>query len=128
MPLSTLALANSEPRIDHEMVAQVRQLESVRPGLFRHLIGVFDTNTTALFKEIPERIANNEMESLRISFHSLKGTAASLGAQRFSFIADIAERAAQSNASAQSLELIFKHLSDEFEATRIALQQAALDQ
>lgn len=127
MPLSSLQLANSEPRIDHEMVAQVRQLESVRPGLFSHLIGVFDTNATALFKEIPERITNKEMESLRVSFHSLKGTAASLGAQRLSFIADIAEKAAENNASTQSLELIFMHLSEEFEATRIELQLAALD-
>jgi histidine phosphotransfer protein HptB len=125
MSSDKLGSANLEPRINHDMVAQVLQLESVRPGLFKHLIGIFDANALKLFQEIPERIANQEMEALRIAFHSMKGTSASLGAQRLSYIADIAESAAKGDYSEASMEDIVKCLREEFEAVRSELTLAA---
>lgn len=125
MPSSQLSLANDEPRIDYIMVAQIRQLESVRPDLFSRLLTVFDTNTFSLLEEIPVRINNGEFDFLRVSFHSLKGTAASLGAQRLSCIAGIAEKAIMNNLSVQSLESIVEHLANEFAEARVELQMAA---
>jgi HPt (histidine-containing phosphotransfer) domain-containing protein len=118
MPLANITL---EPRIDPLIIAQVRQLESVRPGLLKHLVGVFDTKITQLFQDIPARLANNEIDALRIAFHTLKGTAASLGAQRLSYIAGLAESAAEGDTRAGELSEILKPLAEEFEAVRVEL-------
>ncbi len=116
---------NAIARIDHTIIAQIRQLESVRPGLTKHLVEVFERNAVTFFEGIDVRINAGDTETLRIGFHSMKGTAASLGAQRLSHIAGIAERIASGDDASSSLLEITQALKLEFEATRIELMHAA---
>jgi HPt (histidine-containing phosphotransfer) domain-containing protein len=117
---------DSVPRIDYAVIAQIRQLESVRPGLAKHLVEVFERNAKQFFANIPGCLAANDMETLRIGFHSMKGTAGSLGAQRLSHIAGIAERAAVGDSAAGPVDVIAKQLRDEFETVCIELARAAM--
>ena len=117
---------DSVPRIDYAVIAQIRQLESVRPGLAKHLVEVFERNAKQFFADIAGCLAANDMETLRIGFHSMKGPAGSLGAQRLSHIAGIAERAAVGDSGAGPVDIVAKHLQDEFEAVRTELAQAAV--
>lgn len=112
----------SLPRVDRTIIAQIRELEAVRPGVLRHLIGMFINNTALVLNEIDGRILAGESEELRIAFHSLKGTAASLGAARLSRLAAGAESAAARDMD--SLMQWAEQLRVEFAATSVELELA----
>ena len=117
--------ADSIPRIDYAIVAQIRQLESARPGLAKHLVAGFEYNIAQFLGTIDSRIAAADNEALRRGFHSMKGTAASLGALRLSHIAGIAESVATGEKNAESLLEVAQRVWLEFEAMRGELARAA---
>ena len=109
------------PRLDMTVIEQVRHLEAVRPGLLPRLIEKFVEQTRALLEDA-ERDHAGISERMRLGFHSLKGTAASLGASRLSAYAGQAERAyAAGNMHPQLLQ----DLQGEFEQARLALLEQA---
>lgn len=115
-----------EPRLDHAVIDQIRELEAVRPGLFQHLAASFDAKTTGLLAETEARLAARDLEYLRIAFHSLKGTAGSLGLRRLSVIAGMIENAIMGNTKAGSPAEILDHLHVEFAESRLELRQLAV--
>ena len=92
-----------EPRIDQAAITQIRQLESVRPGLLRHLVEIFERNAVQLLGELDGHVAAGDLSPLRVRFHSLKGTSGSIGARRLSKIADLAERVANGSQRCEPL-------------------------
>lgn len=118
-----MSLGDDEQQIDHTIIAQIRLLEAVRPGLLRQLVELFFQNADRLFAEIDSNSGTLANEKLRMGFHSLKGTAASLGAARLSTVAAVAERAASGEApvDAQSITA----LRTEYYASSIALAELA---
>jgi HPt (histidine-containing phosphotransfer) domain-containing protein len=107
--------------LDPEIVAQLRELEPVRPGFLQRLVGMFEDNAARLLAEMETQVAQGDHESLRIAFHSLAGTSASLGARRLSALARIAERAA-SDGDGAALLALSPRLRSEFAAARQDLQ------
>lgn len=114
-------------RLDLSQIDQIVQLESVRPGLLKHLIGVFERNFTALMQRLPDQLEAGEQESLRVAFHSLKGAAASLGVQRLSTMAGVAESLAADGAAAADFDPLIALMEEEFAAVQCALGQASAE-
>ena len=111
------------PRLDMTVIEQVRRLEAVRPGLLPRLIEKFVEHTHALLAEAERDAGRAEMaERMRLGFHSLKGSAASLGASRLSAFAGQAERAYATGSMRQDL---LHDLRSEFEQARLALLEQA---
>jgi HPt (histidine-containing phosphotransfer) domain-containing protein len=100
------AMFGHEIRVDPCFLAQIHLLESVRPGLAKRLVDVFRTNTLEFLTQVDSYLLANDLETLRIGFHSLKGAAGSLGAKRLACIADLAERVIEGKSSASLGELI----------------------
>lgn len=114
------------PRIDRDLVEQVRQLETVRPGVLRQLVTMFEQNTARLLGDIDARLAARQTDALRVAFHSLKGTSASLGALRLSQLAAIAEGiAAGEDDAAAALPPLATALRAEFAAACAELETVA---
>jgi HPt (histidine-containing phosphotransfer) domain-containing protein len=121
----SLNAAAAEPRLDLAVIERVRELESVRPGLLQRLIEVFDRNAQQIFDALDARLAAGAVEDLRIGFHSLKGTAASLGALRLSHLAMLTEQACSDGVVDANLHPLLQQLQLEFTAVRDELRLAA---
>lgn len=118
---------HSEPRLDHSVIDQVRELSAVRPGLLVSLVETFGRNTALMLSETTGRLEEGDFENLRVSFHSLKGTAASLGARRLSVLAGSVEYALAHCASLGELEGLILLVRNEFGPVHEALlHEAAL--
>jgi HPt (histidine-containing phosphotransfer) domain-containing protein len=116
--IMNLASALQEAHIDLATIAQVRQLESIRPGVLAQLVGVFQRTASASLARIRDSVQAGEGEQLRLTLHSLKGTAASLGAKRLSAIAGAFEIEVQDLASSGSsapLNELIDALEQEFD-------------
>lgn len=117
---------DSVPRIDGDLVEQVRQLEAVRPGVLQQLVTMFIQSTARMLADIDARLAAGQTDALRVAFHSLKGTSASLGALRLSQLAAIAEGiAAGEDDAAAALPPLATALRAEFAAACAELETAA---
>ena len=121
-----LASVLAEPRLDLQVVDQIRQLSAVRPGLFAKLVATFERNTDAMLASMPACIDGQDHEALRVAFHSLKGAAASLGARRLGALAGEVETAGLQRASQDELLQLLASIRVEYAAARDALVQAAL--
>ncbi len=119
---------DTEPRLDKSMVAQIREWEAIRPGLLEHLTTVFQSNFKQLMESMDSQLADDNHDSLRIAFHSLKGAAASLGAVRLSKMAGFAESLAANEFDDASFAETCSALKTEFEYVRMALLEAQQDQ
>ncbi|MCB1606151.1 MAG: Hpt domain-containing protein [Xanthomonadales bacterium] len=109
------------PVLDQSMIDQLRQLESIRPGLLGHLFGVFERSVDSLFAELEHQSRGGMHNELRIAFHSLKGSAASLGARRFCRVAEHAELIASGEAGEQAYTQVSELMRDEFNTLKAAL-------
>lgn len=114
-----------EARLDPSVLDQVRQLSAVRPGLLANLVRMFEQNTRQMLEDTPARLDGTDWEWLRINYHSLKGTSASLGARRLSQIAYLLEQAASEEAPAETLRPLVQQVEAEFEGVLAELQQEA---
>ena len=112
---------DAEPIVDHEIVAQIRQLESVRSGLFRHLLDMFERNAGRTFAELDDWVAAGQLDTARAAFHSMKGTAGSLGARRLSRCAGMAESRCRGEAGPDSLDEVCRRARSEFATALVEL-------
>jgi len=110
--------ASLEPRLDFAIIDQVRQLGAVRPGLLHRLVERFNDSARE-FLDSAAREAGSEAasERLRLGFHSLKGSSASLGASRLSALAWEAELAFGAGVAPDALRACI-------DAARIEFDQA----
>ncbi len=116
--------ASLEPRLDLAIIDQVRKLGAVRPGLLQRLVEKFDDGTGE-FLAFAAGHAGSEtaQERMRQGFHSLKGSAAGLGATRLSALAWEAERACGADGAADALAARIDAVRDEFAHAMHALRQ-----
>ena len=107
------------PRLDIAIVDQVNRLGAVRPGLLERLIEKFSDQALALLTLAEHDDGDPENpDRMRLGFHSLKGSAASLGAARLSALASQAERDCITGGIRREL---LDALRDEFLQSRQAL-------
>lgn len=114
--------------IDQATIAQIRQLESVRPGVLRQLLALFESSGQRQLELIDSQLRPPAHEVLRVAFHTLKGSAASLGALRCAAAAESAEHAAAAGADAATLTSLACALREIFDASRVALAEAIAGQ
>mgnify|MGYP001204868296 CR=1 FL=1 len=121
-----LAEALGEVQIDLNTIAQIRLLESIRPGVLGQLVGVFERTATTSLARIRQGVLENDLEQLRLTLHSLKGTAGSLGARRLSAIACVFEAEVQTPGTAPvspRLSALAEQLEQEFRQVFSQLQE-----
>ena len=81
------------PRLDMDSIAQIRDLETVRPGLLAKLAASFESSGPQLLEQIRGALDCGDLAAARVAAHTLKGTAAGLGALRLSECARRLEQA-----------------------------------
>lgn len=78
----------AEPSIDFSMLNDLRELESVDPGLLTTLIETFLRETPRQLEAITRAVRANDAMNVATLGHSLKGSAGALGARRLSNLCD----------------------------------------
>jgi HPt (histidine-containing phosphotransfer) domain-containing protein len=110
--------------IDPEAIARIRSLESVRPGILHKLTDMFIQNTEGHLSRLPELIQHNSHDELIVLFHTLKGSAANIGANRLSHAAGEGETLCKASPLNQEELLgVADQILDLFAETRQALVQ-----
>ena len=117
--------ADKFPRLDVQIVDQIRQLGAARPGLYGALVALFDRNTEGVLVDAKSQIERQAYEGLRIAFHSLKGSATSLGAKRLGVLAAAMETGCIDRVSEVVLRDLLYQIQQEFEAVRRELAAVA---
>ena len=93
-------------QIDQSALDNIRALQ--RPGspdLLGRIVGIFVTQTPDGIKAILDGVASGDLESVRTSAHSIKSSAAYVGAIKFSSTMADVERAAREENLALCQEL-----------------------
>lgn len=112
------------PRVQVETLAQIRELERVRPGVLQQLLALYASSGARQLETIAAGLPLPEHAALRVAFHALKGSAASLGALRCAALAERGEQAAARGADSGALAAIASALRAEFAASTSALAEA----
>ncbi len=93
--------ALKEVQVDLATIAQIRQLESIRPGVLGQLVSVFERSAATALARIRQSVREGDAEQLRLTLHSLKGTAGSLGARRLSALVAVFEAEVQASETSE---------------------------
>ena len=96
-----LTEALQERQVDMATIAQIRQLESIRPGVLLQLVSVFERSALTSLARIRQSLLEGDAEQLRLTLHSLKGTTGSLGARRLSALVGVFEAEGQASDAGQ---------------------------
>ncbi len=111
-PFSQMAVVNEET---------LTQLEALgSPGFLERLIEVFVADNVVLLKKVQESIAVQNFTEFRNHLHAMKGSAASMGAERLTRICNDQGKYADAELRLKSLQLL-KSLEQELSAAREAL-------
>jgi HPt (histidine-containing phosphotransfer) domain-containing protein len=108
---------SEEPRLDLSVIDQIRRLGSVKPGLLPRLVEMFRESTGTFLESSTGGEGTPQNEQIRVGLHTLKGTAASLGATRLSGLAHELERALSSGLTQGNLISELQIIRAEFEET-----------
>ena len=84
----------SPAHFDHAQLDQISELDAFKPGLRNHLVELFHVNSAEQVGICRESIEAGDGDRLRRAAHTLKGVAASVGAQPLSRLAAEREAAA----------------------------------
>ena len=103
-----------EPRLDVSILEQIRQLGAIRPGLLPRLIRKFQESTEEFLASTMPGENRAPVDRMRMGFHTLKGTAASLGAARLSALAWQVEHALSTGTDPDSLRTEIEAVRAEF--------------
>lgn len=90
--------------------------------LFKEIVDLFLETTPALIATIHEAVIGEDMETLRNMAHSLKGSAANIGALSLRYLSYEIENAATENDLGEARRLA-KHLQNEMENLKKALNE-----
>lgn len=110
------------PRLDLDSIDQIRELETVRPGLLAKLAASFEESGPRLLAQIREALASGDSAAARAAAHALKGTAASLGALRLSEQARRLEHACLGTDGSDGAQAATQALAGELAETLVALR------
>lgn len=113
------------PRLDMDSIAQIRELEAVRPGLLAKLAASFEESGPRLLEQMREAIDRGDPAATRAAAHTLKGTAASLGALRLSECARRLEQACLGANPSEGALAGARAVADEFAEALLILRAQA---
>jgi HPt (histidine-containing phosphotransfer) domain-containing protein len=123
-PQSSMSSKDDQPlRIDVETINRLAVIERSRPGFLPRLVESFGGNQRRFIAGIDASLAADDRASLRIGAHTLKGSAASLGAVHLAQLAGDLESIAMSAPPAAIAEAASR-LRAEFEPSLTSLVEA----
>jgi len=109
------------PSVNPGTLADLEELGS-SPGFMDRLIGVFVADNATLVAKMESALAGRNIGEFRSHLHAMKGSAASMGAERLTALCKDIGRLSDSQIKLQVLSLL-KSLRDELAATREALER-----
>lgn len=115
-----MATADRLAQLDHAALDTIRSISDGSDELLQQVVALFLDSTPPLLAEIDAGLAHGEMDRLRVAAHTLKSSAANLGASGLQDIARHLEAAARSGVLGPDLPS-FAALKEEYEATCRAL-------
>ena len=113
--------AGEAPTVNARTLADLEELGST-PGFIDKLIGVFVADNVTLIAKMESTLAGRNVADFRSHLHAMKGSAASMGAERLTVLCKDIGRLSDSEIKLQVLPLL-KSLRDELAATREALER-----
>ena len=109
------------PVINHDTLADLEELGS-SPSFMDKLIGVFLADNATLITKIESALAARDVAKFQSHLHAMKGSAASMGAERLTGCCG--EMGALSEAETKlQIPMLLKTLRDELSATRDSLER-----
>lgn len=111
----------STPSLDPMTCSQLAVLEGSSPGILRRLVESFIARQSRAVADADRMLQAGNTQGLRMMAHSLKGSAASLGASALALLAGRIEHAA-GHDQLEVCEQLLRGLPDEFDAAVIALR------
>ena len=118
---ATGLLDHSEPRIDRDMLASLRELNGDEdPEFFQKLIRNFLSDTAKRVRGMREAFTRSEMKQVQRDAHRLKGTCGNMGASYIGRLFGQLETDAES-ADQKSMVLRLSQIEEEFHLVEIAL-------
>ena len=108
------------PVINVETLAQLEALGS--PGFLERLIGVFVADNEVLIEKVHASVAARAFVDFRNHLHAMKGSAASMGAERLTRVCNDLGKLSDAELRLRSPQLV-KSLEEELAAAREALQR-----
>ncbi len=113
--------AGPAPVVNQETLADLEELGS-SPAFMDKLIGVFVADNVTLMAKIEAALGARNVGEFRSHLHAMKGSAASMGAERLTQLCKDVGRLADAEIKLQILPLL-KSLREELAATREALER-----
>jgi len=113
--------AGATPAVNPGTLADLEELGS-SPGFMDKLIGVFVADNATLVAKMESTLAGRNIGEFRSHLHAMKGSAASMGAERLTVLCKDIGRLSDAEIKLQVLPLL-KSLRDELAATREALER-----
>ena len=120
----TAGPAGAVPTVNPRTLADLEELGS-SPGFIDKLIGVFVADNATLVAKMESTLAGRNIGEFRSHLHAMKGSAASMGAERLTVLCKDIGRLSDAEIRLQVLPLL-KSLRDELAATREALDRYLL--
>ncbi len=109
-------------QIDNAAIDALTSLQQPgKPDLFAKIFSMFELNTPGLLESIEAGYATGDSEAVRTAAHSLKSSAAYVGASELSEICKVIEVAAREEQLEQAQEQVGR-ISDVYVQTLDALQ------
>ena len=109
------------PTVNSATLADLEELGS-SPGFMEKLIGIFVADNVTLVAKMESTLAGRNIGEFRSHLHAMKGSAASIGAERLTVLCKDIGRLSDAEVKLQVLSLL-KSLRDELAATREALER-----
>jgi len=113
--------AGVAPTVNSRTLADLEELGS-SPGFMDKLIGVFVADNVTLVAKMESALAGRNVGEFRSHLHAMKGSAASMGAERLTVLCKDIGRLSDAEIKLQVLPLL-KSLRDDLAATREALER-----
>ena len=113
--------AEEVPTVNRATLADLEELGS-SPGFMEKLIGVFVADNVTLVAKMESTLAGRNIGEFRSHLHAMKGSAASMGAERLTVLCKDIGQLSDAEIRLQVLPLL-KSLRDELAATREAFER-----
>jgi two-component system sensor histidine kinase RpfC len=113
--------AGVTPTVNSTTLADLEELGS-SPGFMEKLIGIFVADNVTLVTKMESTLAGRNIGEFRSHLHAMKGSAASIGAERLAGLCKDIGRLSDAEIKLQVLPLL-KSLRDELAGTREALER-----
>ncbi|MCU0753777.1 MAG: Hpt domain-containing protein [Xanthomonadales bacterium] len=108
--------------LNADICSQLQILEQSSPGFLQKLINGFIVRQSRSIADASLMVAHADLEKLRATAHTLKGSAASLGAYVLSQLAGDLEQAAR-DADLTQCRVLMEAIPSAFDSTERALRQ-----